>query len=269
MEQLFNRQGEPRKSNGYHLNKPIHRRNRPCVRCGGAGRCEKWRHTGLVCYRCNGGCIDPVQETEKLYTAERLEKLNATKAKADARRAAERAEKERLEKIRQAEEREALHEKYVFFIDRLQAAMGLTSLEIISDVHHRLVDLVQEPSDKQIEACNKIMDRIDADKEKAAKATHIGEIKERRLFENLTLLYTSSTLWDRYPSFWSHWSLFETEDGQKVACKSAPWVLGLERDPKTDEYTRGQKISVKATIVDHLFDKKNLPITYINRPKAA
>jgi hypothetical protein len=60
-----------------------------CHRCGGAGGSEAWRHTGWTCYECAGRGKWPA--VFACYSAERLAKLNATKAKADARREAKRA----------------------------------------------------------------------------------------------------------------------------------------------------------------------------------
>lgn len=59
---------------------------RPCGRCGGAGRSQRWAYTGFVCYDCGGERFHGI-ETVKVYTAEKLAALNASKAKADAKRA--------------------------------------------------------------------------------------------------------------------------------------------------------------------------------------
>lgn len=60
-----------------------------CGRCGGAGGSESWRHTGWTCYGCGGARIVGT-EVVKLYSREKLAKLDATKAKRDAKRAAKR-----------------------------------------------------------------------------------------------------------------------------------------------------------------------------------
>lgn len=58
-----------------------------CIRCGGAGGHEKWRHTGWTCYDC-GGHRGPVgHRWVNLYTAEQIEKLDARKAATAARKA--------------------------------------------------------------------------------------------------------------------------------------------------------------------------------------
>lgn len=70
-----------------------------CIRCGGAGRSDKWMHTGYVCFRCGGHGKEAVK-TVKVYTEEKIKKLNTTlekrRAKAEEKRAAElKAEAER------------------------------------------------------------------------------------------------------------------------------------------------------------------------------
>ena len=62
-------------------------RARKCGRCGGAGKSDRWAYTGYTCYDCGG---EGTRGTElvKVYTAEKLAKLNAAKEKADAKRAA-------------------------------------------------------------------------------------------------------------------------------------------------------------------------------------
>lgn len=62
----------------------------PCSRCGGLGGHEVWKHTGWTCYRCgaatrriaNGLFSDPSGPLKiKVYTEEKLQKLNAAKEK--------------------------------------------------------------------------------------------------------------------------------------------------------------------------------------------
>lgn len=58
-----------------------------CGRCGGAGGGPQWSHTGWTCFQCGGSGKGGVK-TGKLYTADRLAKLNAAQAKRDAKSAA-------------------------------------------------------------------------------------------------------------------------------------------------------------------------------------
>lgn len=66
---------------------------RPCGRCGGAGGSEKWRHTGWKCYDCGGSGQGDLC-AYKVYSADKLAKLNATAAKRQATKVANAAEAE-------------------------------------------------------------------------------------------------------------------------------------------------------------------------------
>lgn len=267
MDQLFSRDGTPLKPNTRQGGRPLLVRDRTCWRCGGQGGAEAWRHTGWTCYRCGGTGIDPTRDRIKLYTQDELDKLNARKAKADAKRAAARAEAARIEQERRDREREEIISANKDFIARIDAELAHGEIEVLRSVRERIVDQAKEPTDRQIEVVNQIIERNSAERVRRAAARHVGEIKERREF-TLTLLYTRSVQTGQFPTIWSHWSLFTDENGCKIACTSAPWTLGLSRDPQDYEsYTKGQTIRVKATVVKHEIDKKGEPITYINRPK--
>ena len=58
-----------------------------CGRCGGAGGHEQWRHTGWTCYDC-GGTGNKGHRDHKVYTAEKIVKLDEAKGKAAAKREA-------------------------------------------------------------------------------------------------------------------------------------------------------------------------------------
>ena len=59
-----------------------------CSRCGGAGGSDKWAPTGWTCYQCGGtgkgSLVVYKLYVYKLYTAEQLAKLNATRDKKNA-----------------------------------------------------------------------------------------------------------------------------------------------------------------------------------------
>ncbi len=59
-----------------------------CGRCGGAGGADKWVHTGFKCYDCGGSGNARRETTLKLYTAEKLAKLNVTAEKARVKKQA-------------------------------------------------------------------------------------------------------------------------------------------------------------------------------------
>ena len=272
---LFSRQGEQLLQNAKTTTgRPLRIQDKPCWRCGGAGGAEQWRHTGWTCYRCQGRGIDPNKERIKLYTAEELEKLNAAAAKRRAKKAAEQAEAARLEQERRDRERVEIISGNQGFLDRIDAELAHGESEILQSVRDRIAEQAKEPTDRQVEVVNQIIERNEAERARRAAATHVGEIKERRVFE-LTLLHTQTRLVSEYPHIYSHWSLFVDENGCKIASKSAPRTLGLKLEvPEGGDwndrcYVKGSKIRVKATVVEHATDKNGEPITYINRPKAA
>lgn len=269
---LFSRQGHALPRTNQIKGKPVHVRDRVCWRCGGLGGSDKWKHTGWTCYRCGGNGIDPVRETVKLYTQDELEKLNARKAKADAKKAAEKAEKVRLENERREREKAEMISDYQDLLDRIGDELAHGDNEILQNVVETICTRVKDPSDRQIEVVNKIISDRTKERERRAGARHVGEIKKRQDF-TLTLVHTQSRLIGEFPTIWSHWSLFTDENGCKIACKSAPWTIGLNRvhveggAAHEYEYPKGQVIRVKATVVSHDTDKRGEPVTYINRPK--
>lgn len=275
MHTLFSRSGEALAPNSRdEKGKPLHVRDRTCWRCGGLGGSEKWRHTGWTCFRCGGSGKDPTRDQIKLYDAEQLAKLDAAKAKRDAKKAAARAEAARIEQERRDAERAEIISDNQGFLDRIDAELAHGHSDFLQSVRDRIAEQAKDPSDVQVQKVNEIIERNEAERARLAAARHVGEIKERRVFE-LTLIHTQSRLVSEYPHIYSHWSLFTDENGCKIACKSAPHVIGLRLEVpeggKWDDrcYIKGSKVRVKATVVEHTTDKRGEPVTYINRPKAA
>lgn len=272
MLQYFNRQGVARKPTS--TNPPMYVANQPCWRCGGAGQSVKWAHTGLTCWRCGGNGIDPNPVREKLYTAEQNAKLDAIKAKRDEKKRLAREEAARIEEARRQAERLEMISAWEGFVARIDAELAHGHIDFLADLREQVVVRVKEPTEGQVEAVNRIIERNEQERVRREAARHVGEIKERRVFE-LTLIHTQTRLVQEYPHIYSHWSLFTDENGCKIACKSAPHVIGLQKetpeggtwDDRT--YLKGSKVRVKATVVEHTYDKNGEPITYINRPKAA
>lgn len=59
-----------------------------CTRCGGAGRSSAWIRTGSVCFDCHGAG-NKGMKTVRVFTTEKLAKLNDDKAARDAKKIAE------------------------------------------------------------------------------------------------------------------------------------------------------------------------------------
>lgn len=272
MSILYDRSGKPFTPNAKNeKGQPIHVCHRRCVRCGGAGGSKAWDHTGWTCYRCSGDGRDPVNERIKLYTAEQNAKLDEIARKKAAKKAAARAEAARIEQERRDREREEIISSNAGFLARIDAELAHGEVEVLVSVRERIAVQAKEPTDRQIEVVNQIIERNEKERQRRASAQHVGQIKERREF-TLTLLYTQSHLLDTFPDIWSHWTLMTDENGCKIASKSHPRLLGFvrERNPTGEGYLPYKKGSVarcKATVVEHTHDKAGEPLTYINRPK--
>lgn len=263
-EQLFNRQGVQRNRNFGSDAKPVFVYERTCMRCGGMGGADAWKHTGWTCFRCGGSGKDPTRGHERLFTSDQLVKLDAAQIKREAKKAAARAEAARVEQERRDAERAEVISGNAEFLARIDAELAHGEHELLRSVRDRIAEQAKDPTDRQLEVVNGIIARNETERARRAAARHVGEIKKRQDF-TLTLLYCRSEQTGQFPTIWSHWSLFTDENGCKIACKSAPWTLGLKSDK--DGYPKGQTIRVKATVVEHTVDKKGEPVTYINRPK--
>jgi hypothetical protein len=272
---LYNRSGQALRATHADKNgKPLHICSRKCVRCGGAGGSDAWgpagSNTGWKCYRCGGSGIDPVNETHKLYTPEQNARLDAAAEKRTAKKAAARAEAARIEQERRDAQRAEIISGNEGFIARIDAELAHGEVEVLQSIRDRIVVEAKEPTDRQIEVVNQIIERNEKERARVAAARHVGTIKERRDFE-LTLIHTQSRLISEFPHIMSHWTLCTDENGCKIATKSSPRLLGFLRQGEegSRHYVRGSKTRCKATVVEHTYDKNGEPLTYINRPKAA
>ena len=151
-------------------------------------------------------------------------------------------------------------------VDHLEARARLTEIDaelahddndILSSVKERITEQVKDPTDRQLEVVRKIIADRQSDRARRETAHHVGQIKERREF-TLTLLYTRSGRYEMpgVGPIMTYWSLFTDENGCKVACKSAPHLLGLEQTitegGKWDDrrYEVGQTVNVAARVAD-------------------
>ena len=272
MPQLFNRQGVARTANSRDGEQSFYVARRNCTRCGGQGGLEQWRHTGFTCFRCSGNGNDPTPLREKLYTAEQNAKLDEIAAKKLAKRVAAKVEKDRLAQEFRDSRRAEVISKYEVLLARIDAELAYGESDILTSVRNTIREWAADPSEKQLEAVDKIIASRSAERARKAGAAHVGEIGKRQDF-TLTLLHTQTTEIGQFPMIYSHWTLFTDENGCKIACKSAPWTIGLVRTYDKDGsgdwyYERKQVIRVKATVVQHTSSKDGEPLTYINRPKA-
>ncbi len=282
MEILFARDGRAFKT--YHFDdngKPYASLRQPCSRCGGAGRLEQWRFTGLTCYRCAGETFDPNRLILKLYTAEKNAVLDAAQAKRDATKATKQAEAARVEALRVEAEREEIISAHRPILKRIHqhAIPGADSSEdsavkFLAEMRDQITVKARPLTDKQIAAATRIMDAREKEAARIAKAQFIGEIGER-LEMTLTLGRVYSDLISEFPYIWSYTVYCRTDDGCTVVYKGSHWstvghtMLDLPGATSRDDrvFAEGRKVRIKATVKKHYTNAKGEPVTVVNRPK--
>lgn len=198
---LFLRHGAPHAPNGQDAKgRPVWRHVAPCSRCGGAGRLDYYRHIeNGVCFKCGGTRISNHESIERLYTAEELAKLNATAAKKAARKAEKAAkaaaEKAAADEAAAAQRAAGLASDPLFL--RLSEFVGES--EFIADLRDKL--RVRDLSERQIEAAEEAMGRIEAKRALIAAAAWVGQIGERikiaGVVKAVRLIHEAEGYWDR------------------------------------------------------------------------
>lgn len=144
-----------------------------CSRCGGAGGSDRWKFTGWTCFQCGGARGQ--NETIKLYTAEKISKMNAANDKRQAKKSTEReAQRQALEQQRTARRAEFLESNREYFASVL-AVCGETSFakEIIATA----TNLAQITENQRA-----ALDKMVAESQRKAATAYVGEIGERRDF---------------------------------------------------------------------------------------
>ena len=146
-----------------------------CGRCGGLGGGEQWRHTGWTCFQC-GGKGDIGTDTVKLFTAEKLAKLNATAAKRAAKKTAQAAAMQAVV----AAEAEARRAEFLSAHGALleRAAVFAERNPFVADVlakAHTKAELTENQETALIAA----IARIEASDAKKAASGFIGEVGKR------------------------------------------------------------------------------------------
>lgn len=220
-----------------------------CGRCGGAGGSMAWRFTGWTCYECQGTGIGPVR-TERLYKADRLEKLNVAQAKRDAKKA-EKAEAARIEKeVELAKKLEAFEAENPGLVEAMEALPG--------DMF--LADLVAKLktwgslTGPQVDAAKRSLDRLKAKAEARMASQYVGEVGKRMEFEVTVdhVIHLPALAYGFAPS-----SIYLCRDaaGNRIVYKGSGNFAG-----------KGETVKVKATVAEHS-EYKEEKQTKISRPK--
>lgn len=266
MTALVTRDGRP--FEGRHAldskGKPYFLAPRACSRCGGAGRAEKWRHTGLTCFDCQGKGESPHGPARvRLFTADEVVKLDGTKAKRDATRARKRAEEAARAQAEADDRRVAFEAAHGPLLGRcrayLAARYGADDLAIEGDFVFDVIRRAERAcllTEKQVAALLKTVDAFEAEQARKATAGHVGTVGERL---TLDLTVARSTSFDR-PVFGAEWlrervtvttlhdpagnafvvksTRFRPERGTRVKLKGTVKAHSVFRDEKQTELQR-------------------------------
>lgn len=235
-----------------------------CRRCGGAGGSDKWQYTGWKCYECGGSGKSDRPDIYKEYTPEYQAKLDARRAKRQAKRIAE------LE-AKADETRAAWLEKHQFDADgftflftgntydrkdeiKAHGAMfdSVLGWHIAKPVYgfdfvkvH--IDEVATPAlawGYTITASKADVDAMKAPKqeEPAAVSEHVGNVGDRITF---AAKYTHCAYWEIHPVAWQtatqYLHTFTDENGNVFVWKTTNG-LALEV---------GDAVTVTGTIKEH------------------
>lgn len=213
-----------------------------CTRCGGAGKSDAWRRTGLTCYKC-GGQGTTGMETIRVFTEEKLEKLNIAAVK--------RAEKQ--QKVYLAKETEnviriknKVQEFYANNTELIEEAMRRTSNNFVVTM---LSSLEQYGSltEKQVSALEKVLKDEALKDETRGSSSYVGEVKERLdIFVKVTARRTKEVQSFGYSSYPDILKIITMEDSEGNV------FLSMSTSFNAHE---GDELHIKGTVKDHkVFD---------------
>jgi Flp pilus assembly protein TadG len=255
MTQYFHRHGSPVTATVYTSGKKTYViENRPCGRCGGAGRSDKWAHTGYTCFDCNGACYRGTHNVP-VYTAEQLVKLNAAQEKRNAKKAAIAAEKAAAAKAQADAERDAFLAANAELIADMQAYAPRS--EFIADILNKSVANARI-TENQANAVRNSIAKMKAEDARRANVKHVGTVGERVSLNGLTVFFTTRidpiTANGYSPYGPRYLTVLRTPEGSSVVYK------GNYVAPK------GSVVDVVATVKEHS-EFRDEPQTKIQRPK--
>lgn len=239
---LFNRQGDAVTTNILYDNagKPYTMVPRSCTRCGGAGGSDKWAHTGWTCFEC-GGCGKHRNGPRRapLYTAEKIEKLNAGQAKRAAKRAAIAAAKAAAESAAADERRAGFYRVHGELLSRCETYIERS--EFIRDVVRRAGERC-ELTEGQVSALGAAIARYEAEDARRAAAAFIGKVGERLRGLRVTCIYCHTIDYGGF-SGWGrflHITTLRTQEGNTIVVKSPSFWC-----------EKGKELTISATVKGH------------------
>lgn len=241
--------------------KPFITRVPLCGRCGGKGGGDQWKFTGWTCYAC-GGSKYGAAVRDRLYTQEKIGKMNAAAAKRAEKKAAEKAERARLLEAGRAAEREGFAARNKEYFDNAIAVCGETGFvaEIIATAKH-LANLTENQ--------RAAIDKAVAETQRKAAAQYVGEIGERRTF-NCTM--QKVLVWQNtfgYRTVTSYCQIMRDENGNTIKYVGTTILGGFHFEGDRDyryPVMDAEVIQFAATVKEHE-DYKGDKQTVVARPK--
>jgi len=241
MEKMFTREGTEygKAVNRDETGKAFFSRLKTCGRCGGAGGSSAWNHTGWTCFDC-GGKGDLGYVAERLYTAEELVKLNATRDKRRAKAEAKRAAKQMAFKAEADAKLTAFMAANGELVASAKACAGKSMF--IDDLVAKLA-IYGSWSEKQIAAVAKSVVEIAASEAKRAASGFVGKVGERI---EVAVEVERVAGYDR-PAFRG----FGTEYVRIVTMRDAAGNAIVVKSPAFYGREKGDKFTLRATVKDH------------------
>lgn len=240
----------------------------PCHRCGGSGHYSYNPVDGTRCFGCHGHRGEWVEVDEYLRLARNRAKAAAARARKAAKEAAEKPAKEAALHAAITQAHPLLAElTYLGNVNYDDNAGPVNYGGILGSLRGKL-EQYGSLSDKQIALAEKIiredMDRQVRREERAARVAAeaqartnaaIGEIGDRREFSGTVRWFEHYEDFYAYTPTWSTVMIIDTAEG------TVKWKAS-----KHIELTRGQEISIKATVKEHsIYDRTQEITTVVTR----
>lgn len=209
-----------------------------CGRCGGAGGSDMWKHTGWTCFQCGGSKGHTIEV--KCYTAEKLAKLNATKAKADAAKAAKSEAARLAAKAEHDAVIGAFMAEHGALVEAARTLASSSGSPFLNDLVAKLEGKTW--TDNQINAVRNVVEKFAATAAKKASSEYVGSVGDR-----LTIEVTVENLFQfERPCFNASW-LKETVNivtmrdaaGNALVSKGKFWA------------EKGEAFTIKGTVKAH------------------
>lgn len=224
----------------------------PCTRCGGAGGFKGW--PGFDCYRCgNRGSRTHERREVRLYTQAELDKLNATKAKRDAKLAAKAEAARVAAEAEQATKRAAFDAQYGDLIKAVSPLRETSAFvaDVLAKAEKNLF-----LTDGQADALRNIVNREAAKAAQAATSNFVGTVGERRMFTATITKVIAITMTAGWQTIRGDMYLMTDADGNVLKYSTSTVDLGGE----------GETVTFKATVKDHA-EYKGVKQTVVTRAK--